>query len=121
MIQGIVMDANPTEHNKELVRRQADAINARDLEFLAETTSQDFVRHCQATPGLEITNLQGFGEFLQADWASFPDSVLTISQLVAEDDRVAMWATYEATQTGPMGPFPAGGKKMSLDIAGIFR
>ncbi len=53
------------------------------------------MRHCQATPGLEISNLQEFGEFLQADWASFPDSVLTISQLVAEDDRVAMWATYE--------------------------
>lgn len=69
----------------------------------------------------QCSNLQEFGEFLQADWASFPDSVLTISQLVAEGDRVAMWATYEATQTGPMGPFPAGGKKMSLDIAGIFR
>ena len=115
------MDTNQTEQNKELVRLQARAINTRDLELLAETTAADLVRHCQATPGIEIRDLAGFAEFLKADWASFPDSVLTIQQLVGEGDRVAMYGTYEATQTGPMGPFPASGKRMSLDIAGMFR
>ena len=115
------MDANLTEHNKEIVRRNALAINSRDLELLAATTAQDLVRHCQATPEIEIRNLKQFKEFLLADWATFPDSVLTITELVAEGDRVAIWATYEATQTGPMGPFPASGKRMSLDIAGVFR
>ena len=76
---------------------------------------------CQATPGVEIHNLQEFEEFLRTDRANCPDSVITIQQMVAESDRVAVLATYEATQAGPFGPYPATGKRFCVDFAGIFR
>jgi steroid delta-isomerase-like uncharacterized protein len=56
-----------------------------------------------------------------ADAKTFPDSKVTIHQLIAENDRVAIWATYSGTQDGPMGPFPPSGKTMSIDLAGVFR
>jgi len=109
------------EKNKEIVRLNAQAINDRDLALLARTTSETLVRHSQATPGLTITSLDEFVAFLKSDWAAFPDSRITIQQLVAEGDRVAVFATYEGTQKGQMGPFPPSGKRMSLEVSGVFR
>ena len=34
---------------------------------------------------------------------------------------VTAWATYEGTQAGPLGPFPASGKKMQVEFAAVFR
>jgi len=109
------------ERNKELVRRNAEALNNRDVEEVDATMTADLVRHSQATPGLGIRSLEQFKEFLRTDWATFPDSRITITHLVAEGDLVALWGTYAGTQQGPMGPFPATGKRMELDIAGVFR
>lgn len=41
--------------------------------------------------------------------------------MIAEGDRVAIWATYSGTQKGPLGPFPPSGKGLKLDISGVFR
>ena len=100
---------------------KAQAVNERNLELLAQTTATDLLRHCQATPDIQVDSLDDFVAFLKSDWAAFPDSVVTIQQMVAEEDRVAVVATYEGTQTGPMGPFPANGKWLSLDFIAVFR
>ena len=44
----------------------------------------------------------------------FPNSVQTIRLLIAEGNLVAVWATYEGTQQGSMGPFPPSGRKCNL-------
>src|SRR3990167_9553001 len=95
------------DKNKALVRRFGEAMNSRQLDIRDEIVAPDFVRHCQATPEVDVRNLQGFKEFLRSDIAVFPDSIQTARQVVAEGDLVAVWATYEGTQKGPMGPFPA--------------
>jgi len=118
--QGAAEEAQ-LEKNKQVVRLNAQAINERDLALLARTTSETLVRHCQATPDLKIASLDEFVAFLKSDWAAFPDSRITIQQLVAEGDRVAIFATYEGTQKGQMGPFPPSGKRMSLEFSGVFR
>jgi len=41
--------------------------------------------------------------------------------LVAENDLVSFWATYSAVQEGPMGDFPATGRRMSVEFAGTHR
>jgi len=41
--------------------------------------------------------------------------------LVAEGDRVAFWGTFTGTQEGPMGPFPATGRRLESEIGGMFR
>ncbi len=114
------MTASP-ETNKALVRRFGEAMNTRRLELLDDILAPDFARHCQATPQVRVTNREEFKDFLRQDLATFPDSVQTPVHLAAEGDLVAAWLTYEGTQLGPMGPFPASRKKMRLDCGAFIR
>jgi len=107
--------------NKALVREFVDIGNARQFDRLAEVIADDFVRHSQATPGLVITNRDAFRAFMEQDILTFPDSQVSIQQSVAEGDRVAVWATYSGTQLGPMGGFPATGKRMAIEFGAVFR
>ena len=113
--------SSTTAEMKELVRRLEQAMNARRLDDLDAVIAPDFVRHCQATPQLDVRSLEQFKEFLRQDAASFPDNVQTFTHIVAEGDEIGIWATYEGTHTGPLGPFPATGKKANFDFAGVFR
>ncbi|MEN8145341.1 MAG: ester cyclase [Gemmatimonadota bacterium] len=110
-----------TELNKDLVRRFVVAINDRNLEALGETVAVDFVRHCQATPDVEVRSLEDLRRFIELDSVTFPDSLVTIDQLVAEDNLVGFFARYEGTQHGPMGPFPPSDRRASIDFGGVFR
>jgi steroid delta-isomerase-like uncharacterized protein len=113
---------NPViEDNKDVVRRFGEAMNSRQLRLLDEIVSPDFVRHCQATPEVTVRNLEHFKEFLRQDAAAFPDSIQTLKHMVAEGDMVAVWVTYEGTQRGQMGPFPASGRRMRLDFGAFLR
>ena len=58
---------------------------------------------------------------MRQDAAVFPDSVQTITHLVAEGNFVAVWATYEGTQQGPLGPFPPSGRRARFDFGAICR
>jgi steroid delta-isomerase-like uncharacterized protein len=107
--------------NKELVAEVFSIIEAGDLDRLDAYVAADYVRHCQATPDVNVTSLQGFKEYLIDLEESFPDQKLVVHRLVAEDDLVAFWATWSAVQEGSMGDFPATGKRMELDIAGMHR
>jgi len=109
------------EENKALVRRLGEAMNSRRLDLLDDIVAPDFIRHCQATPDVNVTSLEAFKAYLRQDSGVFPDSVQTLERQVAEGDSVAVWLTYEGTQTGPMGPFPASGKKMRLDVSALLR
>jgi hypothetical protein len=51
------------------------------------------VRHCQATPAVEVRSLDHLKEFLQQDTAIFPDSKQTILHMVAEGNLVGVWGT----------------------------
>ena len=107
--------------NIQIVRSMAEAINARNLEALDKLVSPDVVRHSAATPGVMVSNLAEFKTFLETDFETVPDSVQTIDLIFANDEYVAMKATYAGTQEGPMGPFPACGKKLTLPFIGILR
>jgi ketosteroid isomerase-like protein len=44
-----------TSHDASaLVERLFDAMNERDLDHLEQIVADDFVRHCEATPALDI-------------------------------------------------------------------
>ena len=110
-----------SEDNKALIRRFWDAMNNRQLDLLDQLLAPDVVRHCEATPGLVVRNREQVKDFLRQDTAVFPDSIQTLRHLVAEGDFVAVWAGYEGTQNGPMGPFPPSGKKARFDFGAVFR
>ena len=110
-----------SEENKVLVRRFWEAMNTRQLDVFDELLAPDVVRHCQATPEINVRSREQFKDFCRQDATVFPDSLQAFTHLVAEGDFVAVWATYEGTQRGQMGPFPPTGKKMQFDFGAVFR
>ena len=109
------------DNNKEIATRMINAINDRNYALLDEVIAPDLVRHCQATPNLNIRSLDEFKEFLKVDLNTFPDSHITTEMLIAEGDMVAGYFTYSGTQEGAMGPFPPTNKKADLKYLGILR
>lgn len=67
-----------------------------------------------------MSSREDFKDFLRADAAAFPDNVQTIVTAAVEEDRIGVVATYEGTHQGPLGPFPATGRRVSFDFAGMF-
>ena len=109
------------EANKDVVRRLVAAVNDRDFDRLDQLVASNVVRHSQATAGLEITSLEQFKQFLRQDLETFPDAHQEIEAVVAEGDKVAVYMTLTGTQNGPMGPFPATGKRVEVKFLGLLR
>jgi steroid delta-isomerase-like uncharacterized protein len=109
------------ETNKQLIRRFEASINAADWDALDELLTDDFQRHCQATPDVQVSSRDEFKQLQQAFYASMPDQRITTEMLIAEGDKVAAYATYTGTLTGPMGDFPATGKSAETRFVSIFR
>ncbi len=107
--------------NVALVRGMIDTVNQRDLDDLDRFVAADIVRHSAATPGVVVSNIEEFKNFLRADFASTPDSVQEIEIIFGSDDYVAVKASLSGTQTGPFGPFPPSGKSMKIPFMGILR
>ncbi len=104
-----------------LIRRIGEVLNARQFDLLDELVAPDFVRHCQATPEFDVRSREQFKDYLRQDAAAFPDFHQTLRHLIAEGNLVAIWATYEGTQRGQIGPFPPSGRKMQVDFGAVFR
>ncbi len=109
------------EDNKGLIQRFTEATNAAQWDVLRDVVAPNFVRHSQATAGPEVRSLDEFVTLQQTFLASMPDQHVTIDQLVAEGDLVAVRARYSGTLTGPMGDFPATGKSAETTFLAIFR
>lgn len=109
------------EENKETILRLVELQNSRDFDGIDAIMLPGFVRHSRATPGLFVSSRAEFKDFLRQDLITFPDSRIIVERLVAEGDYVAVYATYAATQEGPMGPFPASGKAVDLKFMAQFR
>ena len=103
-----------TDENKAIIQLFLDAWNSRRPDAFDDLVAPNVVRHCEATPDVQIRSLDHLKDFLRQDTTIFPDSVQTIRLMVAEKNLVAAWATYEGTQQGPMGPFHRRGRRRSL-------
>jgi steroid delta-isomerase-like uncharacterized protein len=109
------------EANKDLIRKFTSATNAGDWEALDKLLTEDFCRHSQATPDVQVNSLEEFKALQESFQATMPDQKITLEMLVAEGDKVAVYATYSGTMTGPMGGFAPTGKSASSKFIGIFR
>ena len=109
------------EANKNLIHRFTEATNAADWDAFDALLTKDFRRHCQATPNVKVNSREEFKKLQESFLASMPDQHITIEMIIAEGDKVAGYATYSGTLTGPMGEFPATGKSMESKFISIFR
>ncbi len=107
--------------NIAIARSMIAAINDRNLDGLDALIAPGVVRHSAATAGVTVRSLADFKAFLRSDFASIPDSVMTVDVIFGNDEFVAMRAIYAGTQTGEMGPFPPSGEHAELPFIGILR
>lgn len=114
-------ESGQLEANKDLIHRFTEVTNSADWEGLAELVAENFQRHSAATQGPAVSSRDEFIQLQQSFLASFPDQKVTIEQLVAEGDHVAVRAIYSGTQSGPLGSFPATGRRVEAPFLGVFR
>jgi hypothetical protein len=56
-----------TEQNKAIIRRFFDAWNSRQPDVFDDLMASNVIRHCEATPGVEVRRLDQVKEFLRQD------------------------------------------------------
>ena len=109
------------EANKDLVHCFVASINAADWDALDDILTESFCRHSQASPGAQVKSRDEFKTLQQSFLATMPDQKITLEMVLAEDNKVAVYATYTGTMTGPMGKFPATGRSLTSKFLAIFR
>jgi steroid delta-isomerase-like uncharacterized protein len=104
------------EQHKALVRRWIDqGFNKRELSVVDELFSSEVIVNGQRVggPGLK----ESMTRFIKA----FPDLHVTITDVVAERDKVVIWYTVQGTQTGEFQEIRATGKSVRWSGADLFR
>ena len=105
------------QQNMAVIRGTHAALASGDLEGFKAVISPSYVRHCQAMPP-ELQELRGTDEFfgfIEEFLVAVPEYEDTITQMIADGDKVAYVSTITGVMTGPMGGFPATGKEFTLD------
>ena len=111
------------DRNKATVRRMLERLSAGDVAGFTDNLVPAYRRHCQAMPPelQEIRGKEMMHEWLASNLITFPDFHEEVEWLVGEGDMVAWRSRGTGTQAGPLGPFPATGKRMDLTIMGMHR
>ena len=115
------MEKTTLEGNKALVRAFSEAENTRDYDAFNELLTENFTRHSSATPQAKVTSREEFKAFLSANAATFSDYTTSIKMMVAEGDKVAVYAAFKGTMDGPLGDIPATGNNVEAPFLAIFR
>jgi steroid delta-isomerase-like uncharacterized protein len=97
--------------SKAVVERYYDTLRRGEIDGLDDMVAESFVGHAGA--GADRRQLKGeLAAFVKA----FPDLTIELDHVVAEDDKVSVWATYRGTHKGEFAGVPPSGRP--IDIAG---
>ncbi len=109
---------NQTDANKALIRAHYDsAANAYRPSVIDRQVAPDFFDHGHPeTAGPEGVKVQ-----TRALRAAFPDLTVTIEDLVAEGDLVAVRATWRGTHQAPFRGVPPIGRRIELTCMAFWR
>ncbi len=107
--------------NKAIVHAFVAAINTQDWPALVAVLDPAFVRHSDAAGAAGAKSAGELVAFLQGEYKTFPDAHEELLDLVAEGDRVAARHRFTGTQTGPMGPYAASGRRLTATYLAIYR
>jgi len=107
------------ERNKALVRRFIDEVFLNgDFGAVDEMLTDDFTPNTWGSVG---QGRDGLKEAITRVSAGLSDVRMTIEDVVAEGDRVAVRLTSSATQTGEFMGLPPSGKRYEIGEIHIFR
>ena len=104
------------QRNMSVVREAHAALARGDFDGFVATIGPNYVRHCQAMPPAQqyLQGTEEFFAFLREFLAAVPEYEDTLSQMIADGDRVAYVSTMKGVQTGSLGDLPATGKDFTL-------
>jgi predicted ester cyclase len=116
-------DGFQAQTNTATVAHMFERLNAGDVEGFVDALAPGYVRHCQAMPpGMEeIRGPEAMRRWLLGNQVTFPDYHELVEQLVGDGDFVAWRSAGSGTQSGPLGPFPPTGRRMSIVVIGMHR
>jgi steroid delta-isomerase-like uncharacterized protein len=104
------------EDNRELIGRlHTRLLGSRDVSVLDEFFAPDFVSH-NTPPGFPA-GVEGVRRFFATFRDGLPDVEVSVDELVAEGDRVAVATTIRATHDGVLFGHPATGRR--VEVTGI--
>lgn len=110
-----------TAQNKAVVRQLIEeAINQNNLSLADEIMAADIIEHEETPPGVPA-GAEGAKMLFTMLHTAFPDFKATINDLIAEDDKVVVFMTWNGTQHGEWMGLPPSGKSMSINVMDIFR
>ncbi len=107
------------KENETIVSRYAKAFDTANLATFEEVFDLDVVGHNPSprqAPGLE-----GIKQTFRVMNAAFPDSHVTIEDIVTEKDRIAVRKTIRATHQGEFMGLAPTGKSVVMTRTSIFR
>jgi predicted ester cyclase len=105
-----------TQDNKLTVRRfYEEVITQKNLAVLDELLGTSYVSHDLPSDPAALKR------FIGGFHAAFPDGRVSIEQMIAEGDTVALRATFEGTQTGQFQDIPPTGKAVSVPAQDMYR
>ena len=107
------------EQNKALVRRFIDEVFLRgSFDAVDELLTDDFTPHTwgQVAPGKD-----GLRQAITRVSAGLADTTMTVEDVIAEGDRVAVRLTSHAVQVGPFMGLPPSGRAYTIGEIHIFR
>ena len=119
MQDGETTQAMPLDKNKALVRRVIDEVFlGGSVDAVDELLSEDFVGH-GGGPGMQ--GRDGMKDAIGRVSKGLADATMTIDDVIAEGDRVAVRLTSHAVQVGPFMGLPPSGKPYTIGEMHIFR
>lgn len=109
----------PTRHPETTVRRFIDDVFLHgSFDAVDELVTEDFTPH---TWGPTQPGRDGLKQAIERVSAGLSDASMTIDDLIAQGDRVAVRLTSSATQSGPFMGLPPSGKRYEIEEIHWFR
>jgi steroid delta-isomerase-like uncharacterized protein len=109
---------SPPERNKAMARRVFDEIlNEGRYEVFDQIYAEDFVKHVDR----QSETLAEEIEDARSMRVSSSDLVMTVDQMIAEGDKVAVLYTGRGTSTGPFAGMPATGRSYVVSGMTVYR
>jgi len=108
------------EANKAIIQRLYDEENKGNLGAIDELMASDFLMHGDALAPLTKGSAAVKGS-VRAVREAFPDLVVTIENMVAQDDKVATRLRWRGTHTGAFMGLPPTNKEMTWTAIAVNR
>jgi steroid delta-isomerase-like uncharacterized protein len=101
-----------TEDNKAVARRAFDVINTGNLDVVDELIAPEYLYSAPGTP--EVRGPEGWKQLISMYRAAFPDLHMTVDDVLAEGDKVAVRWSATGTHRGELMGIPPTGKRVTV-------